>query len=213
TGPARPATDRALATMLFTDIVGSTDLNASMGDTRWSALLDRHDRIMRDVIGAWKGRFVKSTGDGVLAVFETPVRAVRAALAARNELGPLGIRIRASAHVSEVETRGDDVAGLGVTIAARLLGEAEPGQVLVTENVRDLSEGSGVDFVSRGAQMLKGVPGTWIAYAVAVPEPQVEAPAGVDAERERRRASNLPQLADAFLGRHDDLQRVATAIG
>ena len=115
-GPASaPDTgERALATMLFTDIVGSTDLNATIGDAQWSALLDRHDRIVREAVEVGRGRWVKSTGDGVLAVFTTPVRALRAALAARRQLADLGIRIRAGVHVSEIETRGDDVAGLGV---------------------------------------------------------------------------------------------------
>jgi predicted ATPase/class 3 adenylate cyclase/DNA-binding winged helix-turn-helix (wHTH) protein/esterase/lipase len=203
-------TDRALATTLFTDIVGSTDLNASLGDARWSALLDRHDDVMCEIVGAWQGRVVKSTGDGVLAVFDMPARAIRAALIAQERLAPLGLRIRAGLHASEIETRGDDVAGLGVAIAARLLTLAQPGEVLVTDSVRELARDSGIDFVDRGPQTLKGVPGLCVVHAVVAREPGVDAtPAVVPA---RRRRTNLPQTGDEFLGRDDDVARVAAAV-
>jgi predicted ATPase/DNA-binding winged helix-turn-helix (wHTH) protein/class 3 adenylate cyclase len=204
---------RSLATTLFTDIVGSTDLNASMGDARWSALLDRHDQILRDAVAEAPGRWVKSTGDGVLAVFEAPARALRAALTARRRLAELGIRIRAAAHTSEIETRGDDVTGLGVTIAARLLALTEPGEILVTDVVRALVSGSGIDFEARATRVLKGVPARWKTYAVAVPEPEVEAWMSTpDAPASAAASTNLPQPSDPFLGRDDDVARVASAV-
>jgi predicted ATPase/pimeloyl-ACP methyl ester carboxylesterase len=206
------AGSRALATTLFTDIVGSTGLNASMGDARWSALLDRHDRMLRDTVEAWRGRWVKSTGDGALAVFETPARALRAALAARDQLGDLGIRIRAGVHASEIETRGDDVAGIGVTIAARLLALAEPGEVLVTATVRELVSGSGITLVERGARHLKGVPGTWVIYAVAHPEPDVELFIPTETTVPAWLTTNLPQPADPFMGRDQDFTRVVSGV-
>jgi predicted ATPase/class 3 adenylate cyclase len=201
--------DRALATTLFTDIVGSTDLNASLGDTRWSALLDRHDDVMHEVVGAWQGRVVKSTGDGVLAVFDMPARAIRAALVAQERLAPLGIRIRAGVHASEIETRGDDIAGLGVAIAARLLALAQPGEVLVTDSVRELARDSGIDFDERGPQALKGVPGLCVVHAVVAREPAIEDPPTFVPARRRR--MNLPRAGDQFLGRDDDVARVAAA--
>jgi predicted ATPase/pimeloyl-ACP methyl ester carboxylesterase len=211
-GPPRApvAGEGALATTLFTDIVGSTELNASMGDARWSGLLDRHDRILQETVQVWQGRWVKSTGDGVLAVFDTPARALRAALAAGHRLADLGIRIRAAVHVSEIETRGDDVAGLGVTIAARLLALADADEILVTAIVRDLVSGSGIDLVERGTRVLKGVPGTWETYAVALPTPHVEAL--VPALAHSPRATNLPHPSDPFIGRGDDLARVANGV-
>ena len=203
---------RALATTLFTDIVGSTDMNTSMGDARWSALLDRHDTMLRTAVEAWQGRWIKSTGDGALAVFETPARALRAALAARERLGELGIRIRAGVHASEIEARGDDVAGLGVTIAARLLALADPGEILVTATVRELVSGSGIDLVARGTRVLKGVPGSWMTYSVAVPEPHVEPVGGEGRVAPAWFTTNLPQPSDPFMGRDDDLARVTAAV-
>jgi predicted ATPase/class 3 adenylate cyclase/DNA-binding winged helix-turn-helix (wHTH) protein len=210
--PAAADSERALATTLFTDIVGSTDLNAGMGDARWRELLDRHDHIMREVVEEAQGRFVKSTGDGVLAVFETPTRALRAAREARDRLAPLGIEIRGGVHTSEVELRGDDVTGLGVTIAARLLDLAEPGEVLVTTTVRELAQGSGIEFVERGPQTLKGVPGTWVVHAVSALEPAATAPARPVEVPVRRRSTNLPQLTDPFLGRAIDMARLVSAV-
>ena len=203
--------ERAMAATLFTDIVGSTDLNAALGDARWSALLDRHDRIVRDAVEQWRGRWVKSTGDGVLAVFEGPARALRAALAARDRLAELGIGIRAGVHASEIEWRGDDVAGLGVAIAARLVGLGEPGEVLLTSGVRDLIAGAGIDLVERGRYSLKGVPGTWAVFAVATLEPNRGVPVPAPRPGGSGRTGNLPQPADAFVGRDDDLERLTGA--
>jgi predicted ATPase/pimeloyl-ACP methyl ester carboxylesterase/DNA-binding winged helix-turn-helix (wHTH) protein len=209
-GAAHRGGDGALATTLFTDIVRSTELNASMGDAQWSALLDRHDRILRDAMEAWQGRWVKSTGDGASAVFETPVRALRAALTAGERLADLGIQIRAAAHASEIERRGDDVAGLGVTIAARLVAIAEPDEILVTASVRDLVGGSGIELVERGTRALKGVPGRWETYAVVLPPPGVEPL--ISTISRSPRVTNLPQPSDPFVGRADDLARVADGV-
>jgi predicted ATPase/class 3 adenylate cyclase/DNA-binding winged helix-turn-helix (wHTH) protein/pimeloyl-ACP methyl ester carboxylesterase len=208
----RDTVERALATTLFTDIVGSTDMNAAMGDARWSALLDRHDRIAREAIETWDGRWVKSTGDGVLAVFETAVRALRAAIAVRTKLAELGIRIRAGVHASEIETRGDDIAGLGVTIAARLAALGEPGEILVTSTVREIVGGSDVELVARGEHRLKGIPGTSLVYAVAIPEPTLPALRPEPAVATDRPTRNLPKPADQLFGRDDDLARVRDAV-
>jgi predicted ATPase/pimeloyl-ACP methyl ester carboxylesterase/DNA-binding winged helix-turn-helix (wHTH) protein len=202
---------RALATTLLTDIVGSTDMNVSMGDARWSALLDRHDRFVKDAIEQWRGRWVKSTGDGALAVFDGPARALRAAITLRERLAGLGIRIRAGLHASEIEQRGDDIAGVGVVVAARLCDLADPGEILATAAVRDLVAGTGIELVERGSHELKGVPGRFQLVAVATAAPAVTT-ARPPAEAEPRRAAgNLPQPRDPFLGRDDDLARVGTA--
>ncbi|HEX5094802.1 MAG TPA: alpha/beta fold hydrolase, partial [Acidimicrobiia bacterium] len=199
--PMGATSDRALATTLFTDIVGSTDMNAEMGDARWSALLDRHDHIAREAIETWDGRWVKSTGDGVLAVFETPVRALRAAIVVRTKLAELGIRIRAGLHASEIETRGNDIVGLGVTIAARLVELGEPGEILVTSTVREIVGGSDVELVARGEHQLKGIPGRSVLYAVAMPEPVMPSFARAPAATPERPARNVPKPADQLFGR------------
>ncbi|HEY7134301.1 MAG TPA: alpha/beta fold hydrolase [Acidimicrobiia bacterium] len=208
-------TDRALAATLFTDIVGSTDMNAQLGDAQWTALLDRHDRILRDIVEQWGGRWVKSTGDGVLAIFDGSARALRAAIAARKRLAELGIRIRAGVHASEIERRGDDVAGLGVTIAARLAALGEPGDVLTTAAVRDLIAGAGIELVERGRHALKGVPGTCVVFALATAEPARSAPATTPTPGAATPAAtgNLPQPSDPFLGRTGDLARLDAAFG
>ena len=210
--PAAGDTERAMAATLFTDIVGSTDMNAALGDARWSALLDRHDRIVRELVEQWQGRWVKSTGDGVLAVFDGPARALRAALAARERLAELGITIRAGVHSSEIEWRGDDVAGLGVAIAARLVALGAPGEVLVTSGVRDLIAGAGIELVERGRHTLKGVPGTWTVLAVATLEPRRGVSVPPPRTASSGRTGNLPQPADPFVGRDDDLARLEGAV-
>jgi predicted ATPase len=173
-------------------------------------LLDRHDRIVREVVEQWRGTWVKSTGDGVLAVFEGPVRALRAAITIRERLGALGIRIRAGVHSSEIEWRRDDVAGLGVAVAARVAALGDDGDVLVTTVVRDLIAGSGIELLPRGEYALKGVPGTCDVFAVTTPEPaRRAATAGAGGRPEP--ASNVPQPADSFLGRTDDLARLEAA--
>ncbi len=158
--------DRVLATVLFTDIVGSTERAAEMGDARWRSLLERHDQLSRAEIARNRGRAVKSTGDGVLATFDGPARAIRAADGIRRRTGDLGIEIRAGLHTGECEVIGDDVGGLAVHIGARVMGRAEGGEVLVSSTVKDLVAGSGIAFADRGRHELKGIPDRWALYSV-----------------------------------------------
>jgi class 3 adenylate cyclase len=158
--------DRILATVLFTDIVDSTRRAADAGDRRWRELLDAHDEISVDEVQRFGGRRVKTTGDGMLAVFDGPARAVRCAEAVRDRVGELEIEIRAGLHVGECELRNGDVGGLAVHIGARVAGLAGPGEVLVSRTVRDLVAGSGLRFDERGEYELKGVPERWPLYAV-----------------------------------------------
>jgi class 3 adenylate cyclase len=153
-------TDRALAAILFTDIVGSTEQAALLGDRRWRSLLDAHDAVCRTVIERHRGRLVTLTGDGVLARFDRPGRAIGCVAALRDALGPLGIEVRAGLHTGEVELRGDDIGGIGVHVAARVLDHAGPGELVVSAAVPLLVAGSGVEFDSRGEHELKGLPGT-----------------------------------------------------
>jgi len=161
-----PAADRALAAVLFTDIVGSTERAAALGDRRWRNLLESHDAVARTIIDQHGGRLVKLTGDGVLATFDGPGRAIRCAFAVRDALEPLGITIRAGLHTGEVELRGDDIGGLGVHVAARVMEFARAGELVVSGAVPMLIAGSGVEFEDRGDYELKGVPGPWRLYAV-----------------------------------------------
>ena len=160
--------DRALATVLFTDIVNSTDLAASMGDRRWKAVLETHDEITRDQVARSQGRFIESTGDGVLATFDRPGRAIRAAGAIKESMRALGIDIRAGLHAGEIELRegGHRVGGIAVHIAARVTAIAAPREILASSTVKDLVAGSGVEFRDRGVHDLKGVPGAWRLFAV-----------------------------------------------
>ncbi len=158
--------DRVLATILFTDIVGSTERAAEMGDSSWRSLLQRHDQLVRREIDRHRGRCVKSTGDGVLATFDGPARAVRAATSMGEAVRHLGMDIRAGLHTGELEVLEDDVGGLAVHIGARVMGMAKAGEVLVSSTVKDLVVGSGIDFSERGAHELKGVPGEWRLFAV-----------------------------------------------
>jgi class 3 adenylate cyclase len=158
--------DRVLATVLFTDIVGSTDRAARLGDVRWRDLLDRHDKSVRAQIERFRGRVVKIVGDGVVSTFDSPGRAIACALAVREILRTLDIEMRAGIHAGEIEVRGDDVAGITVHIAARVSALAHPGEVLVSSTVKDLVAGSPVGFADRGEHELKGVPGSWKLLAV-----------------------------------------------
>jgi class 3 adenylate cyclase/predicted esterase len=164
-GTAVATADRVLATVLFTDIVQSTELAADFGDRRWRELLDAHDSVAETLVVAHAGRLVKSTGDGLLAVFDGPARAVRCAHAMRQAVAPLGIQLRAGLHAGEIEQRGTDVAGLAVHLAARVQALAQPGEVLVTRTVRDLVVGSELGFESRGTHALKGMPEPWEVLA------------------------------------------------
>jgi YVTN family beta-propeller protein len=162
--PAAP--DRVLATVLFTDIVGSTELAAEMGDRSWKALLARHHAIVRKELKRFGGKEIDTAGDGFFAIFERPARAVECTSAIMEGLRPLGIRIRAGIHMGECEVMGSKVGGITVHVGARVLGRAEPDQILVTGTVRDVAAGSGIDFDDRGVQELKGVPGQWRLFAV-----------------------------------------------
>jgi class 3 adenylate cyclase len=158
--------DRMLATVMFTDIVGATERAAALGDHAWRDLLDRHHAIVRRELDQHRGREVDTAGDGFLATFDGPARAVRCALAVRDGLRTLGLEIRAGVHTGEVELAGADVRGLAVHIGARVAAAAEPGEVLVSSTVRDLVAGSGLSFADRGMHALKGVPDPWHVYAV-----------------------------------------------
>jgi class 3 adenylate cyclase len=159
--------DRVLATVLFTDIVDSTRKAAEMGDRDWRSLLDAHDAIVRSQLSRFRGREVKSVGDGFLATFDGPQRAIRCSMAVREAVAPLGIEVRAGLHTGECEIRGDDVGGIAVHIGARVSAMAGPGEVLVSSTLRDLVAGSGLAFEDRGTHTLKGVPGEWRLFSVA----------------------------------------------
>jgi class 3 adenylate cyclase len=159
--------DRVLATVLFTDIVDSTRRAAEMGDRDWHALLDAHDAIVRAQLVRFRGREVNKSGDGFLAMFDGPQRAIRCAMAIRDAVQALGIEVRAGLHTGECEVRGDDIGGIGVHIGARVSALAGPSDVLVSSTLRDLVIGSGLEFEDRGAHELKGVPGEWHLFAVA----------------------------------------------
>jgi class 3 adenylate cyclase len=161
-----PPPASVLTTLLFTDIVGSTERAADLGDRRWKALLDSHHAIVRAQLERFDGVEVNTTGDGFLAMFDGPARAVRCAVDANLALADVGVRIRSGVHTSEVELAGRDVSGLGVHVAARVMALAEPGEVVVTSVVRDLAVGSGLAFEERGRHKLKGVPGEWELLAV-----------------------------------------------
>jgi class 3 adenylate cyclase len=167
TGDRPVAIDRVLTTIVFTDIVGSTERVASIGDQRWHALLDSHDRVLREQVRGFKGREIQTTGDGFLLSFDGPARAIRCVQAIGHAVEHLGIEIRTGLHTGECEVRGDDLGGLAVHIAARVGALATSGEILVTGTLRDLVAGSGIEFDDRGEHELRGVPGTWKLYAVA----------------------------------------------
>jgi len=158
--------DRVLATVLFTDIVGSTERAATLGDRAWHALLDTHHGIVRRELERHRGREVDTAGDGFLATFDGPARAIRCACAIRDGVRSLGIEIRAGLHTGECELMGDGVGGIAVHIGARVAASAAPGEVLVSSTVKDLVAGSGLRFVDRGVHSLRGVPGEWRLFAV-----------------------------------------------
>jgi class 3 adenylate cyclase len=162
-----PEPDRVLATVLFTDIVDSTRTAAALGDRRWHELLDRHAATVGEEVRRAGGHVVKSTGDGFLATFDGPARAIRCARAIHGAAEADGIQVRAGLHTGECEVLGEDIAGIAVHIAARVSARAEPGEVLVSRTVRDLVAGSGLEFSDKGTHELKGVPDAWELYAVA----------------------------------------------
>jgi class 3 adenylate cyclase/pimeloyl-ACP methyl ester carboxylesterase len=158
--------DRILATVLFTDIVGSTTRAASIGDQRWRSTLDGHDRAVREQLRRFRGTEVKTTGDGFMATFEGPARAIRCGEAIVEATQNLGVKVRVGLHTGECDVRGTDLAGLAVHIAARIAAAADADEVLVSSTVKDLVAGSGITFADRGEHDLKGVPETWRLYAV-----------------------------------------------
>ncbi|HEY5816701.1 MAG TPA: adenylate/guanylate cyclase domain-containing protein [Solirubrobacterales bacterium] len=158
--------ERALATVLFTDIAGSTETAARLGDRRWRDLLERHDAIVRHRLAAHRGREVKTMGDGFLATFDGPARAIRCAAEIAGAVGEVELEVRAGIHTGEVELIGDDVGGMAVNIGARIGALAEPGEVLVSSTVRELVVGSGIEFAERGTHTLKGAPDKWRLFAV-----------------------------------------------
>jgi class 3 adenylate cyclase len=163
---AAPSSARALTTVVLTDIVRSTERAAELGDARWRHVVAEHDRTAAAIIRRLGGRVVKSTGDGLLATFDGPARATRAATELAHAVGPLGIEIRAGIHTGEVELTPNDVLGLAVHIVARIAAEARPGEVLVSSTVKDLVVGSGLQFADRGNDTLRGVPELWRLYGV-----------------------------------------------
>jgi class 3 adenylate cyclase len=159
---------RVLATVLFTDLVDSTGRAAELGDRAWRRLLDRHDEVARSEVNRWMGQFVKSTGDGILATFDAPTRALRCAFDLDEALAGIGLDVRVAIHTGEIERREADVGGIAVHIAARALGEAGARQVVVTRTVLDLVTGTDLAFTSLGAVSLRGVPGLWELFRASV---------------------------------------------
>ena len=160
------APDRALATVLFTDIVSSTERAAALGDDAWTRTLDRHDALVAHEVERHRGREINTTGDGILATFDGPARAVRCAQAICEEVQSLGIEVRAGLHTGEIELRGADIGGIADHIGQRVSALAGPGEVLVSSTVKDLVAGSGITFTDRGSHVLKGVPDEWRVFAV-----------------------------------------------
>jgi class 3 adenylate cyclase len=179
--PATRAGDRILATVLFTDIVASTERAAKLGDRRWRELLGQHERLVARELTRYRGRLVKSTGDGALATFDGPARAVRSAIAMREGARAIGLELRSGVHTGECEVLENDVAGIAVHLTARVQAAARPGEVLTSGTIEDLVVGSGLQFEERGSHVLKGVPGQWPLYAVTA-----------DAERPRQKAAAPP---------------------
>jgi class 3 adenylate cyclase len=156
-----------LATVLFTDIVGSTEKACEVGDACWKGLLERHNTVIRACLTRYRGKEIKATGDGFLATFDGPARAVKCAQAICAAVRPLGLEVRAGCHTGEIELLGADVGGVAVHIGARVAALASPSEVLVSSTVKDLVAGSGLVFEDRGEHLLKGVPDPWHIHAVA----------------------------------------------
>ena len=162
-----PPPERVLAAVMFTDLVASTERAAALGDDRWKAVLDRHDTIVRNAVRRWGGTVVKNTGDGVLAVLPSAGVAIRAAMRVRRELADDGLSVRIGLHVGDVDRRGDDISGLAVHIAARVMASAAAGEIAVTQSVLLSLAGQGSDFEAQGVRSLKGVPGEWTLFKLA----------------------------------------------
>jgi len=166
-GKSIPAADRFLSTVLFTDIVDSTRQAAALGDTAWRTLLERHNDIVRAQLEHFSGTEIKHTGDGIMATFDSPARAIGCAVAITELVGEIGMEVRAGVHSGEVEVFGDDIGGIAVHIGARISAAAGPSEVLVSSTVKDAVIGSPIDFDDRGTHQLKGVPGEWHLYSAA----------------------------------------------
>jgi pimeloyl-ACP methyl ester carboxylesterase/class 3 adenylate cyclase len=162
-----PEPERKLLTVLFTDIVDSTERGAELGDRRWRELLEGHDEVVREQLGRYRGREVKTTGDGFLATFDGPARGIECARAIAAAMRPLGIEVRAGLHTGECEIRGEDIGGITVNIGARISALAGAGEVLVSGTVKDLVVGSDIAFEPRGSHALKGVPGEWAIFSAS----------------------------------------------
>jgi class 3 adenylate cyclase len=158
--------DRVLATVLFTDIVGSSEKAAALGDRAWRALLERHHDAIRRQLGRFRGHEVDTAGDGFFATFDGPARAIHCACAIRDDLVGLGLEVRSGLHTGECERVGEKVAGIAVHIGARVAAVAQPGEVLVSRTVKDLVAGSDIELHDRGEHKLKGIPGEWQLFAV-----------------------------------------------
>ena len=160
--------DRVLATVLFTDLVDSTGRAAALGDRAWKQVLDRHDEVARSEVNRWIGRYIKSTGDGILATFDAPTSALRCAFELQEKLDGLGLEMRAAIHTGEIERREADIGGIAVHIAARTLAEASARQVVVTRTVRDLATGTDLAFARIGLVGLRGIPGEWELFEASL---------------------------------------------
>jgi class 3 adenylate cyclase len=172
------STERLLATVLFTDIVGSTAHVSTMGDRGWRSVLDLHDTLVRRELEGHRGREIKAMGDGMLATFDSPARAIACADRIREAVRTLGLQVRCGLHTGEVELRGDDIGGMAVHIAARISRAAAPGEVLISRTVKDLIAGSDIVTADRGLHDLNGVPEKWQLYAVESGRPGTEMSAG-----------------------------------
>lgn len=161
-----PEPDRVLATVMFTDIVGSTERASALGDRAWKELLQRHHALVRQELARFRGQEVDTSGDGFLATFDGPARAVRCAQAIVDAVRVIGLEVRAGVHTGEIELMGERVGGIAVHIGARVAAIAAPSQVLVSGTVKDLVVGSGIAFEDRGTHALKGVPGEWRLFAL-----------------------------------------------
>lgn len=162
-----PNVERALATILFTDIVNSTASAVELGDQKWKEILDLHDRVSKEQVEIHRGRYIKSTGDGLLAIFDGPGRAITCAKHIGNQLRDAGIEIRSGLHTGEIELRGQDIGGISVHITSRIESTAGPGEIFVSRTVTELVAGSGIKFTEAGVHKLKGIPGSWKLFAVA----------------------------------------------
>jgi class 3 adenylate cyclase len=162
-----PEPDTLLATVLFTDIVGSTAAAAEVGNRAWGDLVGRHHALVRALLDRYRGREFDTAGDGFFATFDGPIRAIRCAVAAQSAVRDLGLEIRAGLHTGECELIGEKPGGIAVNIGARVAAKAQPGEVLVSRTVKDLVAGSGIEFAPRGLHELKGVPGEWQLFSVA----------------------------------------------